>query len=181
MLERNEGAGAWDIRPLGLQPASIPVSIVCGPPASGKSTYVEQHKAAGDLVIDLDEIRAEVSGCRLYHATKRWVGPALDERNRRLRELAKPLQTAARCWFIVRAPTLSERGWWGVALGTETIKVLATKPVDCIDRINRDHRRPTWVKLEHARAVDKWWALFSVKNQTGAPNILTTSELCTDA
>lgn len=32
------------------------VTIVTGPPAAGKSTYVREHAASGDIVIDLDEI-----------------------------------------------------------------------------------------------------------------------------
>jgi len=32
--------------PSGLRPSVIPLTIVCGPPASGKTTYVKQHGAA---------------------------------------------------------------------------------------------------------------------------------------
>lgn len=31
--------------------------IVCGPPASGKSTYVRENAHSGDLVVDFDEIK----------------------------------------------------------------------------------------------------------------------------
>ena len=30
--------------------------VVCGPPASGKTTYVKQHMIPGDIVVDLDAI-----------------------------------------------------------------------------------------------------------------------------
>lgn len=33
------------------------VYLVCGAPASGKSTYVDQHKKDGDLIVDLDLLR----------------------------------------------------------------------------------------------------------------------------
>lgn len=174
---RERSDGEWDVRPNDLQPASIPVSIVCGPPASGKSTYVEKHKSNGDIVIDLDEIRAEIAEAPLYHAEKRWMKPALEERNRRLRQLSEP-QTAARCWFIVGAPTREERDWWQSNLGAESVKVLAVKPDKCIDRIQLDHRRPLWVKKENARAIRKWWALF-LRGKTRAPNILERGAVST--
>lgn len=37
--------------------------VVCGPPASGKTTWVQQRRKAGDLVLDVDAIGATVFGC----------------------------------------------------------------------------------------------------------------------
>ena len=36
------------------------VRLVCGPPGAGKSTLVREKRRDGDLVIDLDDIRASV-------------------------------------------------------------------------------------------------------------------------
>lgn len=36
------------------------VIIVCGAPASGKTTYVKNNMTIGDLVIDLDAIRCAI-------------------------------------------------------------------------------------------------------------------------
>ena len=39
-----------------MAPAAIKRTLVCGPPGSGKTTYVEQHMKPGDLVWDWDHV-----------------------------------------------------------------------------------------------------------------------------
>lgn len=36
--------------------------VICGPPCSGKSTYVREHAEDGDLLVDYDVI-AQAFGC----------------------------------------------------------------------------------------------------------------------
>src|SRR5262245_54174573 len=48
--------------PFGLQPSGIPVTLVCGPPAAGKSTWVMRKKLPEDTVISLDECKLHVGG-----------------------------------------------------------------------------------------------------------------------
>ena len=90
------------------QPRRSKVYLVCGAPASGKTTYVKQHKEPGDFVLDLDVLRqalgapAKISDCFqpqvmairdvLYQhivfnkigAKTIWVIAGLPERQRRL-------------------------------------------------------------------------------------------------
>lgn len=40
----------------------MPLIVVCGPPAAGKSSYVQAHAKAADIVIDLDVITRALSG-----------------------------------------------------------------------------------------------------------------------
>ena len=47
--------------PASLKPSAVPLTIVAGPPCAGKSTFVEEHKRAGDTVIDL---RLDYDGAR---------------------------------------------------------------------------------------------------------------------
>lgn len=37
------------------------VILVCGPPASGKTTFVRNHMVPGDIVVDLDAIMQAIS------------------------------------------------------------------------------------------------------------------------
>lgn len=124
--------------PVDLQPSSIPLTIVCGAPGSGKSRYVTEQAGPHDIVIDMDVIKAGLASTAIYSAEARWTGPALEERNRLLRSLATA--TAPHAWFIVSAPEPAEQSWWQRQLGG-TVHVMPTDEAECIRRINTDHRR----------------------------------------
>lgn len=108
--------------PAWLEPAAAPLTIVCGPPASGKTTYVAAHSRPGDLVIDLDEIIKTIKpGHKPWvDATdKSVIDQAIRERNRLLASLKRWQGRMA--WFIVSAPTPAERDWWRDMLGGEVV------------------------------------------------------------
>lgn len=140
--------------PIDLQPSAIPLTIVCGAPGSGKSTYAQKCAHPGDIVIDMDVIKADLAGTAIYSAEPRWTGPALEERNRLLRSLATA--TAPRAWFIVSAPEPAERDWWQRQLGG-TVHVMDTDEATCIARINADHRR-IGHRDRMTRRVGEWFA-----------------------
>jgi 5-methylcytosine-specific restriction protein A len=125
--------------PSDIRPSAIPLTMVCGRPGSGKSTYVREHAAPGDTVIDLDLILASLSG-EPEHAVvaSRWLGPALEVRNRCLRALQSA--TAGRAWFVISAPDPGERQLWAERLGAELV-VLETPLAECIRRIRADPAR----------------------------------------
>lgn len=128
-----------------------PVIIVSGPPGAGKSTYINQHKNKDDAVIDIDEIKAELSGKSIYHAGPEWIRPAITERNHRLSSLT------TKTWLIVSAPKAADRRQWQKKLNAEVI-VLETSLNECTKRINNDDRRPTHIKRQHIEAANKWWS-----------------------
>ncbi len=86
-----------DMFPAGLQPSVLPLTIVCGPPAAGKSTYIEAHRRPGDVVVDLDVIINEAGGGRDSTLRQRMDG--LRERNDRLAALATYTGPAEAAWF----------------------------------------------------------------------------------
>lgn len=105
-----------------LRRSNIPLVIVCGPPASGKSTYVEQHAEPGDVVIDLDGIMAALRpGYRHWSGAldRELINQAIRVRNAMLGDLRDA--TAGRAWFIVSAPTRAERDWWQAQLGGSVV------------------------------------------------------------
>lgn len=110
----------WETHPDWLRPSNIPLTIVCGPPCSGKTTYVNQHKAAGDIVIDLDAICMKLQpGYQHWsgdHDSKaKLIGRAIRIRNIMLARL--PHAKSGHGWFIVSAPSQEERDWWHRKLG----------------------------------------------------------------
>jgi 5-methylcytosine-specific restriction protein A len=126
--------------PPDLRPSAIPLVIVCGAPGAGKAAYVARQAGERDLVIDLDAIRAALSGKRLYEAGPEWTAPALDERNRLLRSLATD-RSHDRAWFIVGAPTRAERDEWAAALRPERVHLVASSFASCVINLQRDPLR----------------------------------------
>lgn len=158
-------------RPSGLKPSRIPLTIVCGPSGGGKSRYVQSHAGPLDLVIDLDAIKAKLSGQLLYAAGPEWTGPALNERNRLLRSLAD-IDGPPHAWFIVSAPELEERDWWASQLGASSIIIVAP-PLDvCLAQLQRDHRRAG--RVQKFMTIAKEW--FTRFQPGGASEVLASPE-----
>ena len=146
-----------------LKPVLGRLTIVCGAPAAGKTAYVKQHAQRGDMVIDLDDIIAELAGTevRTAEAHRRYLCDALIERNRRLARLAS--DDTAPAWFIVGAAAGWERRRWADGLGAQRVLVIETPLQTCIARVRQDPlRAPRAVELE--RAVHDWFARYSASN-----------------
>lgn len=141
--------------PSGLLPSMIPLTIVYGPPASGKTRYVGQNAGPIDLVIDFDVIQQEVSGLGWYEAGEEWIAPTLVRRNELLASLSgEPDYSAA--WFIATAPLASDRRKWEAMLQPKQVIMLAVPAKTCIARIAADPRRTAYQR-EHAEQVAYWW------------------------
>lgn len=130
------------------------VVLVCGPPASGKSTYVHLHAHEEDIVIDYDLIAHDMGYGRDRPANK--TADLLRERNARLAALSRvsPNTTA---YVIVGAPSTPARKWWQEALGVKPEDVILLLPDrrELIRRIVDDpERRP--VRSLHIQLVDHW-------------------------
>lgn len=113
-------AGAAN-HPLWLQRSRIPLTIVCGPPGAGKSTWVDAHAGALDTVIDLDRITQRLTGRPGHHRGTAHLDAAIRVRNAMLGGLAR--SQAPRAFFIVSAPAPAERQWWTDKLGGDIVLV----------------------------------------------------------
>ncbi len=147
--------GGWAARPKGLKPSRVPLTIVCGPAGSGKSTYVDKHAGPNDLVLDLDSIKARIAG----DAEHLGVGgdllkAAMRSRNHSLRSLATE-RHYERAWFIVGAPKACDRQWWQDALKPERIVVLDVDPGECSRRIEAG--RTGRHRVQTIKAAFEWW------------------------
>lgn len=135
-----------------LHPTRADLTIVFGPPASGKTTYVERNAKPGDVILDLDLIASELSGAPIYQSGDHWVPRALAERNRRLQALAHG-QTA---WFVVTGAG-DERHFWLGALRPARSVVIDTSEDECVRRVQADTRRPPRTKERQIAAIHAWW------------------------
>lgn len=139
--------------PHGLRPSAIPVTIICGPPASGKTTYAHEHAAPTDKIIDLDEITQRIGG-KMWETDKAIIKRAFAYRDVMIRSLADAHSGAA--WLIVTAPTKDERRAWLQALGGNArLAVMDTPKAVCIARVEADTRRHD-ARAAQVKAIQAW-------------------------
>ncbi|AGT09974.1 HNH nuclease [Paracoccus aminophilus JCM 7686] len=139
--------------PRGVRPSAIPLTIVCGPPASGKTTWVQERAGSGDKVIDLDEIKVRVGGVR-YDQRTGIFRKAMAYRDMMIRSLADDV--SGKAWLIVTAPTKAERLMWVEAMGPRSeLMVIDAPEASCIERIRADAERAE-VAAALIAAVRRW-------------------------
>lgn len=114
--------------------------LVSGPPCSGKSTYVTEHKQPGDLVIDYDAIAQALGSANthdhpdaLHPFVLRAVDALLDRLGR-----AVPGQ---RAWLVKCMPSAGER------LMARQHVVMDTSEAECMRRASEAGRPDTWQAL----------------------------------
>lgn len=143
-----------------LKPSLVPLTIVCGPPASGKTTYVRRRIQTGGLVVDLDDIASRLSGQSSHAWSHEWLDPALRERNDMLGKLSwRGSHSTSEAYLIVGEPRAERRSWWIAKLQPIAIAVCETPAIECHARIETDPTR-SMRKDEYHKAVDEWWATY---------------------
>lgn len=76
------------------------VYVVHGPPLSGKSTYVQEHKGPNDIVFDFDLIMSALSGLPVHQHNDNLIGYVLDIRDLIINRLRHEDKLDA-AWIIV--------------------------------------------------------------------------------
>jgi 5-methylcytosine-specific restriction enzyme A len=130
------------------------VMLICGPPASGKSTYVRDNAKPDDIVIDLDAIARDYGLGR--NRPENVTSTLLRERNRRLTTLAKEPPTRI-AWVIVGAPGQKLRRWWCEALGVQQGDMVLLLPpmTELQRRVMNDPDRKRICDLQ-LQGIDGW-------------------------
>lgn len=143
-------------RPDWLKPSLIPLTIVCGPPASGKNWYVKQRATLDDQIIDLDQIVCSISDKPFTHQWDRelWLDMAIRGRNAMLGNLSKRRSFSA-AWLILSEPRAQHRQWWADKLQPKAIVVVVADEATCMSHAVMDADRD----MHHtALQVRRWWS-----------------------
>lgn len=137
----------------GSTPAQV--TLVCGPPGSGKTSYVMQRKAWGDLVIDLDAIMVALTGEAWYDKPDNLLPLALDVRDYLYQRIPASIENVNRVWIVAGEPDPAKRQALARRLGARVV-VLALPASECVRRIANDPRRADkW--QQWAPLVVAWW------------------------
>ena len=128
------------------------VTVVCGPPGAGKTTYVRERAVAGDLIVDVDTLFAALSGQPLYQKPPLLLPYVLAARDGALGRLERG---PAPAWVITQGVTAAERETLRARFAAEVV-VLETPAITCLERIALDERRAGQLD-EWLPRVLRWW------------------------
>lgn len=134
------------------------VWLVYGSPLSGKTTWVQNNRNFGDLVIDMDNIWQCVSGCKRYVKPDRLKSIVFKVRDTLLDSVRYRFGKWDNCYIIGGYPLYTERERLCRELGAREIFIECSKE-ECIRRLfNTDDNRN---KDEWITYIDNWFAKYS--------------------
>lgn len=120
------------------------VILVTGPPCAGKTTYVDEHREPGDLVVDYDAI-AVALGSPDSHDHPPTLWPYVLQARDAVTDRMSRDPNLRRAWLIRCDPTDQDR-----AIASDIV-TLATDAETCKRRAEDAGRPARWVAL-----IDDW-------------------------
>lgn len=147
-----------------LKPVRLKTTLICGPVASGKSSYVRQHAQRGDLVWDLDEVvRTLTFGLGIHEISVTTREIVRRVRTTIIEEIAKaahnPKNELERAWIIWSLPKAHVRSAMANKLNAEVV-VFECPVQQCIEHAKKDERPDAFIARVERDAI-KWWDLYS--------------------
>lgn len=136
-----------------LSIAQRQVFIVYGSPLSGKSSWVADNMAEGDLIIDMDSIWQCVSGCDRYVKPNRLKSVVFAVRDNLLESVKYRRGKWLNAYVIGGYPYQAERERLIDTLGAREVYIDTDKDT-CLNRLYACEDRD---KAEWERYINDWW------------------------
>ena len=121
---------------------------MCGPPASGKSTWVRREAKPGDQIVDFDQICRSL-GSRSHHDHPQHVRQMAKALRRSIEDRAG--EFPGRTFVIRSLPDPAQRTAVAERLGARVV-VFAVPLETALERAHGDNR-PEWTE----DAIQAWW------------------------
>lgn len=133
-----------------------PISIICGPPGSGKTTHVMQRMRVGDLVIDLDRIWKAISFQPTYEKPEGLLPYVLAVREALYETILTGIDEG-HVWIITGGASRIEREHLRQRFNNAEIVIIKTEPQQCACNIAGDECRSDKVE-EYRDPIQQWWS-----------------------
>lgn len=131
------------------------VTLVCGPPCSGKSTFVAEHAGPRDRVVDIDTLARKAGSPRLHGHDGRYYKAAGDEFWRLCEQIGQLPHVTA--WVLRGAPEPAARHKLATTLdATRVVVLLPTFDTAYTRALARDTAEDGGA-LSTCKAVSSWF------------------------
>lgn len=129
------------------------VFLVYGAPMAGKTTWVNDNKVEGDLVVDMDNIWQCISGCDRYVKPKRLNAIAFAVRSTLIDAIKYRLGKWNNAYIVGGYPLSSERERLCKELGARLVYIESNKE-ECLQRLANSEGRDAG---EWERYIKEWF------------------------
>lgn len=129
------------------------VFLVCGPPGSGKSTFVRKHRKPHHLVLDFDALMSALCGIQTHRKPRELLKYGWEARDAIYAALDKEENTLT-AWIIITGTRKAIRDEFRARYGAKVF-VLETPAALCMERIRQDEKRDQ--SFDWSFLVEDWW------------------------
>lgn len=130
-------------------------TVVCGPPASGKTTYVETYRLPGDVVVDMGALCAAMTGSDDRSTNWPVMPLARAARDAIIKRLSQPGEVG-RAWIVGVFADVGERNAIAAMTGADVV-VMDASHAECIRRVNADPSRAP-MRAKQIESINRWFA-----------------------